>query len=188
MNEIGSSTYTVPRVRSTQKLPMRPHLVARKPAHHRDGDREPGGRRDEVLHGQRRHLHEIAQGRFARVGLPVGVGQKAGGGIERQIRRHIRRSEILRVERQIGLRPLQQVHQQEAENAEAQQRRRVLRPALLDVLADAGDFVGQHFQPAQHGMQEGALALEHLRHVSAQRLGADQDEREEQQRFVEFRR
>ena len=53
----------------------------------------------------------------------------------------------------------------------AQQRRRVLRPALLDVLADAAHLVSQHFQPPQHRMQERALALEHVRHVGAQRLG-----------------
>ena len=58
--------------------------------------------------------------------------------------------------------------------------RGVLRPALLHVLANAGDLVGEHFQPAQHRMQEGAPALEHLRHEGAQRLDAHQDQSEEQ--------
>ena len=41
-------------------------------------------------------------------------------------------------------------------------------------------FVGQHFQPPQHRMQERALPFEHARHEGAQRLRADQDQAEEQ--------
>ena len=97
-----------------------------------------------------------------------------------EIRRDVARAEVLRIEGQHPLRALQQVGQQEAEDAEAEQRRRVLRPALLDVFLDADHFVGEHFQPPQHRMHERALPFEDLRHVGAQRLRADQDQPEEQ--------
>ena len=68
------------------------------------------------------------------------------------------------------------------------QRSRVLRPALLDVFADAGGFVGQHFQPAQRGMQEGPLAFEHARHVRRPTAWCTSRMRRRTERFVEFRR
>ncbi len=155
--------------------------MPRESADHGNRDRQSSGGRDEILNRQSRHLHEIAQRGFSAIGLPVGIGQKADRGVERQIGRDVGRAEILRIEGQISLRPLQQVHQQETENAEGQQRGSVLRPTLLDVLANAGDLVGQHFQPAQHRMQKGAASLEHVRHEGAQRLYTHQDQREKEQ-------
>ena len=125
------------RVTSTQKLPMRPHFVTRESADHGNRNRHPGRGRDEILNRQCRHLHEVAQRGFSAVGLPVGVRQEADRGVERQVGSDIRRAKVLRIEGQIRLSPLQQVNQQEAENAEAQQRGNVLRPALLDVFANA---------------------------------------------------
>ena len=72
------------------------------------------------MHRQPGHLDEVAERRFAASKLcQLVLVTKADRGVERQIRRHDRRSEMLRVERQIGLRALQQVDQQEPENAEA---------------------------------------------------------------------
>ena len=55
------------RVRSTQKLPIVVGLVPGEAANQRDRDRDAGGRRHEVLHGQRGHLHEVAHRRLAAV-------------------------------------------------------------------------------------------------------------------------
>ena len=51
---------------------------------HRDGDAGRG--RDEVLHRQAGHLHEIGHRAFAAVVLPVGVGDEADGGVEGELR------------------------------------------------------------------------------------------------------
>ncbi len=163
-----------------------PYFMAREASDHGNRDRQARRGRYEILHRQRGHLHEIAERGFSAIGLPVGVRQKADGGVEGQVGSDIGRAKVLRIERQISLRALQQVHQQEAENAEGQQRRSVLRPALLDILANAGDLIGQHFQPAQHGMQKGAPSLEHIRHEGAQRLYTHQDQREEQRDLQKF--
>ena len=71
---------------------------------------------------------------------------------------------------QVSLCALQQVGQQEAEDTEAQQRRSVVRPTLFDVFLDSGELVGEHLEPSQNRMQEGALTFEYLRHVGAERL------------------
>ena len=55
-------------------------------------------RGNKVLHGKGQHLCQVTHGRFARIALPVGVADKADGGIERRVRRH--RRQILRIQRQ----------------------------------------------------------------------------------------
>ena len=57
--------------------------------------------------GQPEHLRQIAQRAFAAVVLPVGVGEKAGRGVEREIRRH--RRHVLRIERQCLLQAQQRI-------------------------------------------------------------------------------
>ena len=46
----------------------------------------PGGRGDEVLHGEPHHLGDVLHGGLAAVGLPVGVGDEADGGVEGEVR------------------------------------------------------------------------------------------------------
>ena len=62
--------------------------AAHEAANHRDRDRDAGRGGNEVVKGQPRHLGQVAHGRFAGVGLPVGVGGEAGRGVEGQIGRH----------------------------------------------------------------------------------------------------
>ena len=52
-------------------------VAAGQAAHerHRDGHADRGG--DEVLHRQAGHLHQVALGGLAGVGLPVGVGRRS---------------------------------------------------------------------------------------------------------------
>ena len=86
------------RVRSTQKLPTVLHRGAREAADQRDGERDAGRRREEVLDRQAEHLHEIGHRGFAAVVLPVGVGDEADRGVEGEIRRD--RGLLGRIERQ----------------------------------------------------------------------------------------
>ena len=65
---------------------------------------------------------------------------------------------------------------QKSEDAEAQQRGRVCGPPLFYLFLHADDFVGEHFKPPQHRMQERALSFEDLRHERAQRLGTNEDQ------------
>ena len=75
------------RVRSTQKLPMRLCRAPREAADQRDGKRDAGGGRDEVVHREPGHLREIAHRRLGHVGLPVGVGDEADRGVEGEVGR-----------------------------------------------------------------------------------------------------
>ena len=88
------------RVISTQKLPTVLHGGAREAADQRDRQHDAGRRRQEVLVRQAEHLHEIGHRAFAAVVLPVGVGDEADGGVERQVGRDRRLSG--RIERQHG--------------------------------------------------------------------------------------
>ena len=161
-------------------------FLAGKSANQRDRDRDAGRGRGEILHRQSRHLHEVAQRRFARVSLPVRVGDEAGRCVEGQIGRDIAGVEVLRIERQ---------------NACARWMKYTSRNPKILKLSSAAVYcvqrcstssftpislVSQHLEPSQNRMQKRALALEHLRHVGAQRLGARQDQGEEQQRFAKF--
>ena len=93
-------------------------LAPRKAADQREGDGDAGRRRQEVVHGERRHLGEVRHGRFTRIALPVGVGDEADRRVERDRRGHA--GKALRVERQIELQPLDRVGEEDACRAEQQ--------------------------------------------------------------------
>jgi hypothetical protein len=52
---------------------------------------------------------------------------------------------VLRVQWQNALQPLDQIGEQETENAEREKTRRILRPALLGVFPDAAQLVDDAF-------------------------------------------
>jgi hypothetical protein len=91
------------RVTSTQKLPM-PSASRRAKPRINASDRDADRRRDEIVHRQPRHLHEVAHRRFRHIGLPVGVGDEADPGVERQHR--LDPGLALRVQRQMPLQAL----------------------------------------------------------------------------------
>ena len=62
-------------------------FLARDAANDGDGQHDADGGGSKVVIGETGHLREIAHGRFAAVGLPVGVGGEGRGGVERQSRR-----------------------------------------------------------------------------------------------------
>src|ERR1700722_21037380 len=96
------------------------------------------------MHRHAGHLHEIAERGFSGIVLPVGVGSKADGGIERQVWRRRSRAgggvggaESHRIKWEHALEPLQQIKDKKAEDAEGEQASGVLRPALVGVFFDA---------------------------------------------------
>ena len=80
--------------------------------------RDAGRRRDEVLHGQAGHLHEIGHRAFAAIVLPVGVGDEADGGVEGEF--GLDGGHAGGIERQAALEPLQDIEHQEAGEVEEQ--------------------------------------------------------------------
>ena len=129
-------------------------------------------RRDEVLHGQRQHLRQVAHRRFAAVALPVGVGGEADRGIERGVRRD--RSQSLRVERQDALEPLQHIDRQEPQQVEDQQRRGIRLPGHLGIGFHRRGAIEEALDGRQHRVKEGPLAAVDARHEPAQRLDEQQ--------------
>ena len=82
-------------------------LAPREAANERERQRDAGRRRDEIVHRQPGHLHEVAHRGFRHVGLPVRVGDEADRGVEGEAL--LDAGLALRVERQIPLQPLQRV-------------------------------------------------------------------------------
>ena len=103
---------------------------AREPAHEGDGHGHTDRGGDEVLHGQTGHLHQVALGRLTRVGLPVGVGDEADGGVPRQRRGH-RRGRVVEVQRQLALHQLEDEQEQDADRRERQHAAGVGAPGLF---------------------------------------------------------
>jgi len=86
------------------------------------------------------------------------------------------RAEVERIEWQEALGALQQVGEEEPEQAETQQRRRIVGPTLLHVLPDSGRPVSERLEPSQDRMKKGALPLEDSGHEGAQGFGAPEDQ------------
>ena len=118
-------------------------LAPGEAADQRECDRDARRRRQEVVHGEAGHLGEVRHGRFARVALPVGVGDEADGGVERNRRGDPRKS--LGIERQIILQPLDRIGQDHARGAEQQHPDRVGPPVLVFFGVDPAGAVDQPF-------------------------------------------
>ena len=135
------------RVISTQKLPTVVARRAREGAHQREGHREAGRGREEIMNGEAEHLGEMAHRRLAAVVLPVGVGDEADRRVEGEIGRD--GVEALRVERQKVLKPLQRVEREEAGDGKGEHRDRVDEPALLARRVDAGQADRSRARPGR---------------------------------------
>ena len=138
---------------------------------------QAGGGADEVLHGEADHLAEVAQRRFTAVGLPVGVGHEADGGVERQ--RPLLTRQVLRVERQVVLEQQDREQQQETREVEGEQGQGVLLPALFGLRINAGQAITAAFDRPQDRRQPGALAFHHLVVEPPQKRCRDQHHGEE---------
>ena len=114
------------------------------PADQRDRDRDPDARRQEVLHGEPRHLAEVAHRRLAAVVLPVRVGHERRRRVERHVPR--RRVELLWVEAgevPQRLRAQDQVQQQPPREREDDHALGIGLPVLTLVGVDPHDAVEQ---------------------------------------------
>ena len=111
------------------EIPDGPGRCARKTADQRHGERNPGRCGKEVLVRQAKHLHQVGHGAFAAVVLPIGVGDEAHRGIERQILRD--RALLRRIERQQRLEAHQAVEDQKTAEMEEQHGDRIGEPMLL---------------------------------------------------------
>ena len=141
---------------------------ARKSTDERHRQHDAGRRRQVVLMRKSEHLYQVGQRALAPVVLPVGVGNEARRGVERQIlrgRRHTRR-----VERQRALQPHQGIKDQEPADVKEQHADRIHEPALLALLVDAAGPIDRPLDWPQHQRQPSALAIEHMRHVGAEGL------------------
>ena len=83
----------------------------------------------EVLNCKPSHLHEVAHGGLAAIGLPVRICGKAHGRIERQ--GFGNGGEALRVQRQNALKPHQAVENDEAHGIECQHGEGIGLPVLF---------------------------------------------------------
>ena len=126
------------------------------------------------------HLREIRHGRFAAIELPVGVGGKARGGVEGEVRRQT--GEILRVKRKMVLVPQDEIGEQHAHEAEQQHGNRVAHPALLLLGIDAAHPVGQAFQRPDDAVDPRlAVGIEHFDEVES-KGPCDQQQRPDEER------
>ena len=107
--------------------------------------------REEVLHREARHLDEIAHGRLTAIGLPVGIGDKAHGGVEGQRLGH--GAETLGIEWQNALQTHQSVKKQETQRIEGQHGHRVGLPVLLST-RDAANTTNAGFHGCEHRRQK----------------------------------
>ena len=121
---------------------------------------QAGGGADKVLHGQADHLAQVAEGRFTAIGLPVGVGHEADGGIER-LGPFLPR-QILRIERQVVLQQQDREQQQKAREVERQQGQGVLLPALLAVRINPGYAITAPLHWPEDRRQPGTLTFHDL--------------------------
>ena len=141
--------------------------------------RHARGGREEVLHRQTQHLGEVAQGDFAAVGLPVGVGDEAYGRVEGEACRHI--ALMLGIEGQGGLGLHQEEHRRQAEELDEGDGPGVGLPAHLIVLADAHEAVEAPLEGPQDRVEESAPAVQNPGHVGAQWVGHGQEHGQVQQ-------
>ncbi|MGY3120787.1 hypothetical protein ACVWXQ_004724 [Bradyrhizobium sp. S3.14.4] len=153
----------------------RAHRGARESADHGHRERDAGRRRQEILVRQAEHLHEIGYRALAAVILPVGIGDEGNRGVEGEI---LGDSALPgRVERQHRLKPHHAVDDQEAADMKQQHRDRVGQPMLLAPLFDARKPINAGLDRPQHRRQERPLAVEHSRHVPAERFCQRDDNR-----------
>ena len=155
--------------------------AAREPAHQRHRQRDAGSGGDELVKGQPGHLRQIGHGLLAGIVLPVGVGREAGCRVESQLRLDI--GQALRIEERSLplLGALERIQEQHAHHAEDQHRDHVARPLLLLLLVHATEPVEKALDGDKDRREPGALPVEDLVHIEAERLGQQQHDDQKDQ-------
>ncbi len=108
---------------------------------------------------------------FASVELPVGVGDKADGGVESEVRRHS--GKFLGIHRQVALKPQDGVEKYERRRAERQQGQGIGKPALTRANANPERGVPGSLQRLEHRVEPGGFPLPDPGHVDAKRPAED---------------
>ena len=160
MSEIGISTHSVVRVRSTQKFPIVFALRRANPRITAAAIAIPAAAERKLCDVSPEHLGQVAQRLLARVGLPVGVGGEARCGVEGESGRYA--GEVLRIERQVVLQALEGVQENHRDEAEREHRDRVSGPRHLDAGIYSAEFVDQSFDRREHPVEKSALIARRL--------------------------
>jgi hypothetical protein len=126
--------------------------------------------------GEAEHLGQIAHRRLAAVVLPVGVGDEADGGVEREVRRH--GAETARVQREKILQPLDRVEREESGDRKHDHRDRIGIPILLPLRIDPGQAVEAALDRPEHRSEKVSFAGIKAGDQSAERNGACHHQRE----------
>ena len=129
-----------------------------------DGDGHARCRREEVLHGEADGLGEVAQGRLARIGLPVRVRDEADGRVEGEVPAHA--GEFLRIEGQEALPDEDQEEEGDRGGAEGEEGEGVFFPAHFLAGIDAGHSIEEALDGREEA-QRMLLARIHPRHIGA---------------------
>ena len=128
------------------------------------------------MHGEAEHLGQMAHRGLAAIILPVGVGDKAVGGVEREIGRH--GVEAARVQRQKVLQPLDGVERQESGDGKDDHRDRIGEPVLLARRVHPGQAVKAAFDRSDDRAEKGSFARVYVGNEFAERYGAGQNQSE----------
>ncbi len=155
----------------------RADAVTGKTADERYGDDDAGCGREEILDRKPRHLRQIAQGGLAGIPLPVRIRDEAHRRVERRVRRDS--GELLRVQRQPPLQPLQGVDAERPECVEDEQRNGILLPAHLLCRIDAAQPIDQRFQPSRDTQRPDRPSVHDVGDVQPDGLHAQQHHGEE---------
>ena len=159
-------------------------LAPHEAAYQGDDDGHAGGGGDEVVHRKPHHLGEVAGRQLAAVVLPVGVGDEADRGVQRQLPGKGR--EFLRVERQQVLQHQHREKRYEQHQVEENHGPGIALPAHLLVPVHPADPVEQVFTGSKDRRQEGPLPLEDPGHEGAERLHQGQQDDEKENCFQPF--
>ncbi len=119
------------------------------------------------MDGEAHHLCAVGNLRFRRVGLPVRVGDEAGGRIERQAGRH--GGHVHRVPGQHVLQAQDGIEQQEMQGVQDDQGADVGFPAHAARGVDTGEPVEAAFHGLHDRAEPGAAAGKNGCHVFAER-------------------
>ncbi len=159
------------------EVPELPRRAAGEPAHEGREHRHPDRGRDEVLHGQARHLAEVGHRALARVVLPVRVRDEARRRVHGDVREHAR--EVGRVEGQQSLEAEDEVEEDRERAHEDERRLRVALPVLPAVGPRADEPVEAPLGEAEPAGEAEAVRVD-PGHVAAEGIREeDEDDRVE---------
>ncbi len=119
------------------------------------------------MHGQAQHLHQVAHRAFAAIGLPVGIGNETDRRVQRKIGRDPR--EMLGIQGQHTLQPLQHVQDNSAHQIKQQHGNAIARPGLFGLRIDSAKLVKRAFESGRF------VAGKDARHEGADRLYQQHD-------------